>query len=825
MEEIIKTRIVFSLVLVLALTGLIPTPAQADGIIIPQPIPCGLGKPCPTPCSPLSEVVPCPPPPVYPVAELAVRYHHVTVKIVDQVAVTHVDQVFFNPNDRAIEGDYFFPLPAEAAVSGFTLWIDNEPIKGQVLDADQARQKYNDIVRSLRDPALLEYAGRGAIEAHIYPIPPQGERRIEIEYTQAQTAENGLVHYVYPLNTEKFSTQPLDSVSVSVEISSSQPIRAVYSPTHDIATDRTDDKHVSVSYEGENVRPDTDFGLYYSIGTSEAFHILTYRSSSDPTDPDGFFLLLLAPQPDVAQAPVAKDVILVLDHSGSMDGEKIQQAQAAAKFILTRLNPQDRFDLVGFSSSVETFSPEMQPVEQAAQAGRWIDDLSAQGSTDINRALLEAASLVDKERPDYLIFLTDGLPTEGVTDRDMILKNFAASAPSNLRLFAFGVGYDVDTVLLDTLTTQNHGASAYVKPGDAIDEDVSGFYARISAPVLTDLKLDFGSASAYDVYPSPMPDLFLGSQEVIVGRYRHPGSATVTLTGNAGGAPQTFTFPEQVFTQDSQDAGSTLASLPRLWATRKVGALLTNIRLNGLDAETIQQIVKLSVRYGIVTPYTSYLVTEPQALGVDAQSRIAHDQFAQMQALPTAAASGQAAVQKAMDESNLVGAQAPAAAAPEEQSQVRTVGSRTFVLVDGVWTDTGFDSKTMQPLKVSFLSDDYFKLLQTRPDLAPALALGEQVIAFSGGQVYQVLSAGQNAPALMIASPAPTQVAKMTATAQPIGAAGPRRTSTPASAVGTASATPAMPDRASSQADLFIPAAVGAIVLSCAALVLLRKKL
>jgi Ca-activated chloride channel family protein len=284
-----KTRVLFCFVLILAIAGLFPAPALADGIIIPQPTLCPLSQRCPTPCSPTSDVIPCPPHPTpYPLAELAVRYHHVTVKIVDQVAVTHVDQVFYNPNDSSIEGDYFFPLPADAAVSNFTLWIDNQPVQGQVLDAEQARQKYDDIVRSLRDPALLEYAGRGAIEAHIYPIAPQGERHVELEYTQALSTENGLVHYVYPLNTEKFSTQPLDSVSVSVTISSAQPIRAVYSPTHTISVDRTDDKHVSASYEAEKVRPDTDFGLYYSIGTAEAFHLLSYRNASDPTDPDGF---------------------------------------------------------------------------------------------------------------------------------------------------------------------------------------------------------------------------------------------------------------------------------------------------------------------------------------------------------------------------------------------------------------------------------------------------------------------------------------------------------------------------------------------------------
>ena len=158
--------------------------------------------------------------------QLVIRYHHVDITIEDQVAVTHVDQVFFNPNEWEVEGTYLFPLPAGAAVSSFTLWIDGKPVEGEVLDAEQARQTYYEIVNSLRDPALLEYAGNGAVQAYVYPIPPQGERRIELEYTQALAAEKGLVRYVYPLNTEKFSLWPLEEVSVSVDVRADVPIRA-----------------------------------------------------------------------------------------------------------------------------------------------------------------------------------------------------------------------------------------------------------------------------------------------------------------------------------------------------------------------------------------------------------------------------------------------------------------------------------------------------------------------------------------------------------------------------------------------------------------------
>jgi Ca-activated chloride channel homolog len=508
-----------------------PGAGSADGIIVPEPPVCLPG--------------PCPPRP-FPMAQLSIRYHHVNVTIDNQVAITHVDQVFYNPNDWEVEGMYIFPIPAEAAVSSFTLWVDGKPVEGEVLDANQARQTYEEIVRTLRDPALLEYAGRGALQARIYPIPPRGERRIELEYTQVLQAEEGLVRYVYPLSTEKFSMLPLESVKVGVTVKSGVPVRAVYSPTHPVDIIRRDDFQIAAGYEAQDVTPDTDFALYYSLGEEQAFHLMTYRDPGDEDDPDGFFMLLLAPRPQAATDVLAKDLILVLDRSGSMDGGKFNQAQDALRYILRHLNPEDRFNIIAFSTGTQSYASRLRPAEEANEALSWVDRLSAQGSTDINRALLEAAALADRERPTYLIFLTDGLPTEGVVESPQILENFAATAPENLRLFVFGVGYDVDTFLLDSLAQENQGLSSYVLPGERLDEILSAFYTRISTPVLINLALEFDGAIIYDMYPSPLPDLFSGSQIVVVGRYRSPGSdagpVTVTLSGEVNDQRQTFIY-------------------------------------------------------------------------------------------------------------------------------------------------------------------------------------------------------------------------------------------------------------------------------------------
>ncbi len=733
-------KIALLVTFLLVLTALVPpATARADGIIICDP------GPCPGPIPSIS---------------LAIKYHHVTITIQDQLVVTHVDQVFYNPNDSQVEGTYIFPIPVDAAVTKFTLWIDGKPVEGKVLDANQARQTYQDIVNRMRDPALLEYAGRGAEQPHIFPIPPRGERRVELEYTQALAAENGLVRYIYPLNTEKFSALPIESVTISVDVRASVPIRAVYSPTHEVGVSRDGDYHVTIGYEASNVTPNTDFALYYSLGEEQAFHLLTYRDPSDAAEPDGFFLLLLAPRPDAAAQILPKDLILVLDRSGSMEGEKFKQAQEALRYMLGHLNPEDRFNIITFSTGVEMYASKLRPADEANQGIAWVDQLNALGSTDINRALLEVAAMADKDKPTYVIFLTDGLPTQGETDNQKILDNLNEAAPKSLRLFTFGLGYDVDTFLLDSLAQEHHGVSSYVLPSDRLDEIVSGFYAKISTPVLTDLALDFAGVSAFDIYPDPLPDLFVGSQIIAVGRYHQSGTASVTLTGVINGKQQTFTFPNQLFVAQST-ADEQLTAIPRLWATRKIGYLLNQVRLHGADQETIDQIVKLSIRYGIVTPYTSYLVTEDMALGAQAQNQIVDQEVARAASQPTAAASGAGAVQKAADEGKLSSADAPSAPSGENANQVRIVGARTFVLIDGVWTDTGFDPQAMQTVKVGFLTEDYFALANSRADLGAAFALGTRVIALSDGVAYEVVedASAVTTPLVIPATrtPAPTQ--------------------------------------------------------------------
>ena len=719
-EERLKTKVLISSLVVILVFGFLAAPVQADGLIVPDPCP---NHECITPL---------------PMEQLSITYHHVTVQIQNQIATTHVDQVFYNPNSWTVEGNYIFPLPKDAVVSNFVIWMDGKPVTGQILNADEARQTYEQIVQSLKDPALLEYIGQGAIQVRVYPIAPGEERRIELEYSQALARSNGLVKYVYPLNTEKFSNGPLESVSIKVSIHSSDPIQSVYSPTH--ATDVVIKSKFDAiaTYEESNVKPDSDFALYYSLGEDMAFHLLTYRDPTDAFGSDGFFVAMLAPQPDINSEAISKDVILVLDRSGSMDGEKIQQAQKAVIYILEHLKANDRFNIIAFNSQINSLAINLRPVDQVTVGIDFINQFSALGNTDINSALLTAADMVDEERPTYILFLTDGLPTEGETDSQRILDNFARSAPENVRLFSFGVGYDVDTFLLDSLSQEHHGLSTYVTGDQSLETVLSAFYEKISTPVLTNLSIDFGGLATNDIYPNPLPDMFAGSQIIVAGRYHGSGTLTIKLKGEVNGQVQTFTFPNQEFVKDNHKESSTLDALPRLWATRKIGYLLNETRLNGPTQELIDQIIKISIRFGIITPYTSFLVTEPSVLGMGAQEEVAQNTFSQWIAMPTAPSSGAAAVQKAADQGSL--AQAPVAEglSTEVQSEVKIIGSRTFLNQDGVWTDTGYDPDNMPLITVPFLSQSYFSLMESGQDVQEVLALSKEMILIVDGKAYRI---------------------------------------------------------------------------------------
>ncbi|GAB4332066.1 MAG: hypothetical protein Kow00117_16770 [Phototrophicales bacterium] len=724
------------LIIVVFLMGIIPTAAQDDPL---PPVPC---------CGVFTDP-----------AWLRIDYHRVNTTIENQIAQTNVDMQFTNEGEGLAEGTFIFPLPQGAAVDQLVMYVNGQAIEARILPAGEAREIYNEIVRQYRDPALLEYIGSSLIQANVFPIPPGESRRIEITYSQILEVDNGLIHYVYPISTNTLSSRSVDQMSISVDVVSNDPISNIYSPSHNIAINRLSETEFRAGWEAVNVSSTDDFSLYYGIASNTInVNLLSYKDSSNE---DGFFMLLVQPPMSVAEDQIIpKDVIIVLDQSGSMAGTKWEQARAAAVYVLDHLGAQDRFNVVLFSTGVRTYSDAMQSRDAVGDASNWINSQYAEGGTDINAALLTALDLADTDRPTTILFLTDGLATEGVVWTDDIMANLEMAAKPNVRIFTFGVGDDVDTFLLDRITTSFQGVSSYVRPSERIDEEVASLYNKISAPVLTNVLLEVIGSRVEMLYPQQLNDLFAGEQITVVGRYRDPSDdVTIKLSGIINGV-------EQIFTYDGLELRANAggeAFIPRLWATRRIGDLLNTIRLNGENQELIDSIISLSVHYGIITPYTSFLIEEDDILTQQGQEE-ARMNLADEAAALNSANTGQRAVDAADNINSMSSANAPApsptsaAFAPPAQpgeaesdmdmseggggesfNAITNVNDRTFINIDGVWYDTTFDADNMTTNQVVFLSDEYFDLLEEFPELADYFALGDHVIVVLNGVAYEVV--------------------------------------------------------------------------------------
>jgi Ca-activated chloride channel family protein len=543
------------------------------------------------------------------------RNHKVSITIDDQAAVTRVEQTFRNHTNRVLEATYVFPVPHGASVNRFAMWINGKEVKGELVEADKARQIYTSIVRRTQDPGLLEYLGNNLVRMRVFPIPAGGDQKVAVSYTSVAGRQGKLVEYVYPLKANGRTPVRFDGFSLSATIKSQHGIQNVYSPTHAIALKRTSDQYVSVAFERKQPVTGKDFQLLYSLGGKDVgLTTLTHRPLAGE---DGYFLMLIAPQLKLAQiGKVPRDLVLVLDTSGSMQGQKIEQARKALKFCLNNLGPKDRFGLIHFATTVNKYRDSLTAgsAEQLAQAGKWVDELQANGGTNIYDALEAALAFrsQDEGRTFTVAFFTDGLPTVGVCDPEKILKDTLAKNTANTRLFTFGVGDDVNATLLDRLAYKTRARPTYVRPNEDIEVKVSSLWTKISHPVLTNLKLSTsGGVRLSEIYPPQLPDLFHGSQLVILGRYSNKGPAAVKLAGAIGKEKKEFvyelTFPEKT---DSQKD-----FVEHLWARRKVGYLLDQIRANGAKKELVSEVTSLAKRYGITTPYTSYLIVPDGGVG------------------------------------------------------------------------------------------------------------------------------------------------------------------------------------------------------------------
>ena len=710
----------------------------ADGlIIVPRP------EPLPTP---------------YP---LEVVFHHVNVSINGNAAKTSIDQEFYNPSNFRLEGYYIFPIPKGAVINNFSMVINGKEMQAELLDATKARKIYEDIVRKIKDPALLEYTESGLFRVRIFPIEPRSTKKVSITYTEILNSDNGLYEYVYPLNTEKFSSKPLKDVSIKIDLKTNKEIKNIYSPTHPVDVVNKDNHNAVISFEEENTKPDIDFKLYYNTDNDEVgLSLLTYKSPGE----DGYFFLTASPSFIINENQIdLKNITFVIDVSGSMAGNKIKQAKKAILYCVENLNPGDGFDIIRFSTEAYSLFNKIENADETNinKAGKFIDNLKPVGGTNIEEALKIALQENGTSgRTHLIVFITDGKPTIGETNEDLLLRKIKNSNTRNKRIFTFGIGNEINTHLLDKITELTKAYRTYIGEKEDIEIKISGFYDKVQSPVLTHLNLSFGNGiRTFQNYPNDLPDLFKGSSITVFGRYEGNGGSKIILGGIVKGEKKSFTLNVN-FTKNNEEYDF----IPPLWASRRIGYLLDQIRLNGEDKELVDEITQLARKHGIVTPYTSYLIME------DEEFRIIHNNLPNdFQTLPPAPElrrqnqnNYDAMKEKSGTESVIVSEEFQglnkAGNLSETQQgsdrmnyidsegsqrnlvrQVRNVQGRAVYQSGKFWVDSELQNlKTKNKKRIQFNSDEYFKLLKEKPETAQFLALGQNVRFFYDNIFYEI---------------------------------------------------------------------------------------
>ncbi|MFT6627066.1 MAG: Ca-activated chloride channel family protein [Flavobacteriales bacterium] len=723
---------------------------------------------------------------------LTLASHTVSFEIQDHGAVTHVTQEFDNPTGQMLEATYYFPMPEGAVTTDFALWMNGERISGEVLPRDQARATYEGIVARMRDPGLLEYVDGTLFQARIFPIPANGRQRVEIEFASTLQQTGSTLHYRYPLHD---SAGTMGQFVIDGTLRSGNQIANVYSPYHDVETLPQRDGSVRVSMEQMRATAESDFELFINLtGEDLGFSLVTWEPGGGD---DGYFMLTLAASPELRELEVLpKQVTFVVDTSGSMSGVKIRQAREMLEHCVRNLNPQDTFQLIGFSGGVRAaFDEPMMATRQNVNAGlEFIEQLSARGNTNISDAL--ARALQDPsapDRPHAIIFVTDGLPTAGDTSVEGILSSATQGiSDGDRRIFSFGVGYDVNTRLLDGMARDGRGESGYVRPNEDISDIIGSFYDRVGSPVLTQLEFDFGRVDVSQVYPSPMPDLYREREVTLFGRYNANQTSAVVVRGNAGDR----SWVEEFGASFAPPEGTDTAFIGNLWASRRVASLLNEIDVRGERRDLVDEVTRLAQQWGIVTPYTSYLAVEPtmqqQPLVTDNtgffdDGELIHEGGLGRQTGTTASGrsagsrsaggfggadpSAAAADQEEMDVHNLHARSTPptpeatrrdralASATRDEsgqeaversiarreqaqQSQVRdtrtrNIAGRSFASASGVWVESGLENETPDRT-ITAMSGQYFTLLRDNPELADVLSLGERVRFRLGREVIEI---------------------------------------------------------------------------------------
>ena len=737
-------RTLFAALFTVALTAT----AGAQGRLIPRPCP----QPPPPPC----REGRCPPIAACLATNAIVRTSsQVRVEMVNRVLRYEVNETFVNNGGGLGEADYLFPLPAGSAFEDLKLSINGELVSGETMNATDARRIYEDIVRRHRDPALVEWMGAGLLRARIFPINPGEEKRVVVRFQSIAQREGDALRIDYVRGTDPVPNQPVSirpsqggdedfetANTFSLTYDNSRDYGTPYSPTHRLLTrERSGRQVVRASGDGREVT----ILLPLRRASEAAVSVLTHRTDLDP----GFALITITPPASTGRT-TPRDVTFVIDVSGSMRGEKLDQAKAAGHALLSSLARIDRFRVIAFSTDVNDFVDgwlDATP-QNIRDARRFIDDLRAEGSTNISGALEEALlTRSGRERLPLVVFLTDGEPTVGERNPDAIAA-IAARHRGDTRVFTVGVSADVNSALIERLAVEGRGTAHFVRSGENVERPVSLLASRLTNPVLTNVRVTVDGVRLSRVLPSGTVDIFAGQDLVLLARYDGDGTANVRIEGQSANGRMSWSSRATFERRTTRNA-----FVPRLWAAQRIGWLAAEKRRTG-SREMDSEIRSLGERYGIPTEFSSYLVVEPgmdvsqatRRLRADVGSVVGQAAGAGANVAPTAAAPPPTANEARFEMSRQAAAQREAKSlasldAMTAETGARQVGTRQFVQQGKLWTDQRY-VPTQRTVQVKAYSPLYFELVSQLNGFKEVMALGGEILVSGRNVAIQVGTSG-----------------------------------------------------------------------------------
>lgn len=708
------------------------------------------------------------------ISEVAADIH-----IVHQVATTTLEVGLNNPSGAQQEAEMLIPVPEGAVLRGFDFVGSAKEPTAKLLPKAEATAIYRSIVSKLRDPALLEFAGYNLVRSSVFPVPARGTQRVRLVYEHILTADGNRVDYVLP-RSESFEATATPW-KISLRVGSKSAISAVYSPSHQIAVERPASQQAVVRVAGENKFEPGPFRLsYLTEGNGLTASLLAYP---DARVGGGYFLLLAGVPADAVKnaGSIKREVTLVIDRSGSMGGEKMEQARAAALQVVEGLEEGEAFNIIDYSDTVARFAerPVIKDREQISKARAYIRSLKATGGTNIRDALVEALDQPPTAGMLPLtIFLTDGVPTSGETRESAIRSSVVAANKHKRRIFSFGVGFDVNAPLLTSVANATRATATFVFPKEDVETKVSQVFRRLSGPVLADPQLATLNAhgavttrAVRELLPSELNDVFEGDQIVLLGQYQDNQPLHFRVSGNYLGTERTFDLKF-----DLEKATARNAFVPRLWASRKIARLIETISDAGADSATaglrggrtqvsnhvsttnavdpkmkelVDEIVRLSTEYGVLTEYTAFLATD----GTDFSRRDALNERARQSLVNNAqfTRSGQGGVtqgvnmstQRTQATANRSNSFFNQNAERVEITNVQQITDRTFFKRNNRWVDSSVleHEKTLTPDQtVEFGTPEFYKLVDSlvSEGRQGILALSGEMLLSRGGRTVLI---------------------------------------------------------------------------------------